>query len=190
VITYRKHAFILLKNSWYLWLLFILLIVAFFGRLVALIPWPDLTILAFLLGINVLALAYAFADWANDRFQVTDQQVLDLDRKPFGRETKRSALLENILSLDYRRENIIQRLFNYGTVAINVGDTQLDFEHVARPISVQNEIFERYNAAIREKELAESRRRRDDMVEFLAAYHEENKSDFVPPDEDLTQTLE
>jgi hypothetical protein len=190
VITYRKHAFILFKNSWYLWLFFVLFLVAFFARMVGLIPWPNLGVLALLVGMNVLALAYAFADWANDRFQVTDTQVLDLDRKPFGRETKRSALLENILSLDYRRENIIQRIFNYGTVAINVGDTQLDFEHVARPISVQNEIFERYNAAIREKELAESRRRRDDMVEFLAAYHEENKTDFVPPDEDLTQTLE
>lgn len=190
VITYRKHVFILLKNSWWLWLLFVLLMVAFFARMVALIPWPDLGILALALGADVLGLAYAFADWANDRFQITDKQVLDLDRKPFGRETKRSALLENILSLDYRRENIIQRIFNFGTVAINVGDTQLDFEYVARPVSVQNEIFERYNAVIRENELSESRRRRDDMVEFLAAYHEENKTDFVPPDEEQTQTLE
>jgi len=190
VITYRKHPFILLKNSWWLWLAFILLMIAFFARMVALISWPNLGTIAILLGVNLLGLAYAFADWANDRFQITDKQVLDLDRKPFGRETKRSALLENILSLDYRRENIIQRLFDFGTVAINVGDTQLDFEFVARPISVQNEIFERYNAAIRENELAESRRRRDDMVEFLAAYHEENKSDFIPPDEDLTQTLD
>ncbi len=190
VITYRKHPFILLKNSWWLWSLFILLLVAFFGRMVALISWPNLGVLALLLGVNVLGLAYAFADWANDRFQITDNQVLDLDRKPFGRETKRSALLENILSLDYRRANIIQRIFDFGTVAINVGDTQLDFEFVARPISVQNEIFERYNAVIREKEQAESRRRRDDMVEFLAAYHEENKTDLTPPDEDQTQLIE
>ena len=189
VITYRKHPFILLKNSWWLWLLFVSLLVGFFARMVALISWPSLEILVLSLGVNLLGLAYAFADWANDRFQITDQQVLDLDKKPFGRETKRSALLANILSLDYRRENIIQRMFNYGTVAINVGDTQLDFEHVSRPVSVQNEIFERYNAVIRENELAESRRRRDDMVEFLAAYHEENKNNFVPPDEEQTQTL-
>ena len=190
VITYRKHVFILLKNSWWLWLLFIVLLVAFFARVVTLISWPNLGVLALLLGINVLALAYAFADWANDRFQITDKLLLDLDRKPFGRETKRSALLENILSLDYSRENIIQRIFDFGTVAVNVGDTQLDFEYVARPISVQNEIFERYNAVIRENELAESRRRRDDMVEFLAAYHEENKTDLIPPDEEETQALE
>lgn len=189
VITYRKHIFILFKNSWWLWLLFVILLISFFARLVQLIPIPSLSLLGILLTVNVLALAYAFADWANDRFQITDKQVIDLDRKPFGRETKRSALLENILSLDYTRENIIQRLFDFGTVAINVGDIQLDFEHVAQPISVQNEVFERYNAAIKDNELAESRRRRDDMVEFLAAYHEESSNEIEPPDDDETIQL-
>ena len=189
VINYRKHIFILFKNSWWLWLLFVLLLVSFFARLVQLIPIPSFSLLGILLTVNVLALAYAFADWANDRFQITDKQVIDLDRKPFGRETKRSALLENILSLDYSRENIIQRIFDFGTVAINVGDIQLDFEHVAQPISVQNEVFERYNAVIKENERGESRRRRDDMVEFLAAYHEENNDEVEPLDGDETILL-
>ncbi len=189
IITYRKHIFILFRNSWWLWLLFILLLGSFFARLVQLIPIPSLSVLSILLAVNVLALAYAFADWANDRFQITDKQVIDLDRKPFGRETKRSALLENILSLDYRRENIIQRIFDFGTVAINIGDIQLDFEHVAQPISVQNELFERYNAVIKDNERDESRRRRDDMVEFLAAYHEESTDEVEPLDGDETITL-
>jgi len=189
VITYRKHIFILFKNSWWLWLLFVLLLVSFFARLVHLIQIPSINLLAILLTVNVLGLAYAFADWANDRFQITSKHVIDLDRKPFGRETKRSALLENILSLDYSRENIIQRLFDFGTVAINVGDIQLDFEHVAQPITVQNEVFERYNAAIKDNELAESRRRRDDMVEFLAAYHEESSDDMETLDDDETIQL-
>jgi len=189
VITYRKHIFVLFKNSWWLWLFFVILLVSFFARLVQLIPIPSLSLLGILLTVNVLALAYAFADWANDRFQITDKLVIDLDRKPFGRETKRSALLENILSLDYSRENIIQRLFDFGTVAINVGDIQLDFENVAQPISVQNEVFEHYNAAIKDNELAESRRRRYDMVEFLAAYHEESSDEIGPLDDDETIQL-
>lgn len=189
VITYRKHAFILLRNSWWLWLLFLASLIALFARMVNLISWPGLGALALGVGLSVLGLAYAFADWANDLFQITDKQVIDLDRKPFGRETKRSALLENILSLDYRRENIIQRAFDFGTVAINVGDIQLDFEYVAQPVAVQNEIFERYNAVIKEKELEEARRRRDDMVEFLAAYHQENQPDDTPVDGEETQAL-
>jgi hypothetical protein len=184
IITYRKHVFILLRNSWWLWLLFISLIIAFFARLVKLLSYPSLTVIAILLGITLAALAYVFADWANDRFQITSTHIVDLDRKPFGRETKRSALLENVLSLDYKRENILQRLFNYGTVAINVGDIQLDFEHVAQPISVQNEIFERYNAAVKHKEMEEAQKRRDDMVEFLAAYHEESTGETANPGQD------
>jgi hypothetical protein len=174
----------LIKTSWWLWLLFILLLIAFFARLVNLISYPSPALLGILLFLAFSGLAYAFADWANDRFQITDKQIIDLDRKPFGRETKRSALLENILSLDYRRENIIQRLFDYGTVAINVGDIQLDFEFVAQPVTVQNEIFERYNAVIKQKEIEESQRRRDDMVEFLAAYHEENTTEAPSSDDE------
>jgi uncharacterized membrane protein YdbT with pleckstrin-like domain len=184
VINYRKHVFILLKNSWWLWVFFIMSLIAFFARMVQLITSPSLTMLGVILLLPLSGLAYTFADWANDRFQITDKQVIDLDRKPFGRETKRSALLENILSLDYRRENIIQRFFDFGTVAINVGDIQLDFEYVAHPVTVQNEIFERYNNVIKQKEDLDAQRRRDDMVEFLAAYHQESTGDSLLPDEE------
>lgn len=125
---------------------------------------------------DLFILGYIFVDWANDRFQITDRHIIDLDRKPFGRETKRSALLENVLSLDYERKNITQRLFNFGTVAINVGDIQLDFENVANPQLVQREIFDHYNSAVKKKEIKEADQRREDMVEFLAAYHQESSS--------------
>ena len=183
VITYRKHKFILLKHSWWLLLLLVLLISAFFARLINLLTFPSLPWIALLIAVSLLGLGYVFANWANDRFQITEKQIIDLDRTPLGRETKRSALLENILSLDYQRKNILQRLFDFGTVAINVGDIQLDFENVARPKAVQNEIFERYNTAIKEKEREEAQRRRDDMVEFLAAYHQENQPDAGAQDE-------
>ncbi len=182
VINYRKHIFVLIRNSWWLLLAFIGLGVSFFARLVELLPYPSLPVILIMLAVNLAALGYVFADWANDRFQITDKHIIDLDRKPFGRETKRSALLENILSLDYKRENIIQRLFDYGTVAINIGDIQLDFEYVAHPISVQNEIFERYNTVVKQKELEDAHRRRDDMVEFLAAYHEESTGKTPDPE--------
>ena len=182
VINYRKHIFVLIRNSWWLLLAFAGLGISFFARFVGLLTYPSLPLILILFAVNLAALGYVFADWANDRFQITDKYIIDLDRKPFGRETKRSALLENVLSLDYKRENIIQRLFDFGTVVINVGDIQLDFEHVAHPISVQKEIFERYNSAVKQKELEDAHRRRDDMVEFLAAYHEESTDETPDPE--------
>ena len=182
VINYRKHIFVLIRNSWWLLLAFAGLGISFFARLVGLLTYPSLPLILILFAVDLAALGYVFADWANDRFQITDKYIIDLDRKPFGRETKRSALLENVLSLDYKRENIIQRLFDFGTVVINVGDIQLDFEHVAHPINVQNEIFERYNSAVKQKELDDAHHRRDDMVEFLAAYHEESTDETPDPE--------
>jgi len=182
VITYRKHKFVLLKNAWWAVLLAGGLMVLFFARLVNLVDWPDLTWITLLLVLDGIILGYIFVDWANDRFQITDKHIIDLDRKPLGRETKRSALLENVLSLDYERKNITQRVFDFGTVAINVGDIQLDFENVAHPQQVQREIFEHFNAAVKERELAEAERRREDMVEFLAAYHQESSAHTGGPD--------
>jgi hypothetical protein len=184
VITYRKHKFILLKNAWWAVLLAGGLVVLFFARLVNLVDWPSLPWIAVLLALDGIILGYVFVDWANDRFQITDKHIIDLDRKPLGRETKRSALLENVLSLDYERKNITQRLFDFGTVAINVGDIQLDFENVARPQQVQREIFDHFNAAVKQRELAEAERRREDMVEFLAAYHQESSPQTGGPDSD------
>lgn len=190
VITYRKHKFVLLLKSWWLVLTFVGLVTAFFARLVNLISAPTLTLIAVTASFNLLILLYIFADWANDRFQLTRKQVIDIDRKPLGQETKRSALLENILSLDYKRKNVIQRLFNFGTVAINVGDIQLDFENVAKPKRVQNEIFEFYDAALKRKEREQAQRHREDMVEFLAAYHRQQQHSGQSPDEENPTTEE
>lgn len=45
----------------------------------------------FLVFIAVGALVYQYIDWRNDLFQLTANQVIDVDRKPFGRESRRSA---------------------------------------------------------------------------------------------------
>jgi hypothetical protein len=124
---------------------------------------------------TLIVIGYKTLDWANDRYQLTEKEIVDLDKKPLGEETRRSAPLENILSLDYKRVNIIQRTLNFGTVIINVGDARFDFEMVVNPSMVQREIFEHYYAAKQKKGEEEAQRRREDMVEFLAIYHEEKK---------------
>ncbi len=178
VITYRKHIFILFKQTWFFLLMFIILIslfIIFFSLSSAFLG----RVLLFTIGAGILFvfgnLWYRYMDWKNDLFQITDKEITDVDKKPFGEATKRSAPLENILSLDYKRANIIQRIFNFGTVAINVGNSQLDFENVARPDAVQTELFEHYYAALRRKKEKEAQRYRDDVVEFLEIYHKENK---------------
>jgi len=85
------------------------------------IPYQLGVMMGFLLTVFMLCwLIYRYIDWRDDVFQLTPTQVIDIDRKPFGRLSRRSAPLENILSIEYERKGIFQMLFNFGTVYITV----------------------------------------------------------------------
>jgi len=53
-------------------------------------------------------LVWEYVDWKNDIFMITSDEIFDIDRKPFGKEEKRAAQIENILSTSYLREGSSQ----------------------------------------------------------------------------------
>ncbi len=133
VITYRKHWLVLLGKTWQPLLVFFLL---FSGTIYLL--WTGvmnsvLSGITLFLFLGILYLAaflwwgYNYWDWSDDIYQLTAEQILDIERKPLGAEDKKTAPLESILSLEHTRDGIIQLLFNYGNVIINVGQTRFDF---------------------------------------------------------------
>jgi hypothetical protein len=120
---------------------------------------------------------YEYTDWKNDTFLVTDDEIHDIDRKPFGKEERRSAQIENILSTAYKRDGLIAYLFNYGTVNISVGGTNMAFEDVMDPASVQADINRRRAARIAKKNEDAGKEDRDRFATWLAAYHQ-NRNEF------------
>jgi len=177
-ITYRKHIFVLIKNIWlpalvclffvlgmglraYAWfrsgmtnvdILFLLLFLAFFYPL-----WR---------------LIYQYLDWSNDIFLVTEDQIIDIDKKPFGTEERKAAPLENILATASERLGIIGHIFNYGTVYITVGGSKLAFEDVYNPAAVQQDIDNRRIARKNKQEEGRAAAERERMADWLASYHE------------------
>ena len=53
-----------------------------------------------------------YVDWSNDIFQVTPDQIMDIDKTPLGQVTSDIAALENILSIEHKRIGILQLFFN------------------------------------------------------------------------------
>jgi hypothetical protein len=175
VTTYRKHIYILVRNS-------PLPIPALIGGGVGwyLLLGGNLTtglILVGLLFVLVIALwwIYMYVDWANDLYLVTTDQVVDIYRKPLGQEVRKSAPLENILSVQYKRQGITGLIFNFGTVFISVGDIQLDFIDVFNPPMVQQEITNRMTQRIAKKKEADTAEERKRMTDWLNAYHDVEK---------------
>jgi hypothetical protein len=136
-------------------------------------------LLAFLIIVLIGAFlwwVYQYWDWSNDIFQVTQDQIFDIDRKPLGREEKKSAPLDNILSTEADRRGLLQIIFNYGNVYISVGKTQMDFFDVYNPSGVQQDIDNRRMARIERKNQAEVLTERERLAEFFAMYHQTSEA--------------
>ncbi len=185
-ITYRKHWFVLIKQTWEPTLLIILLIGGMLARAYTLWQTPNealITLNPFHVDTIELVLPvlmvplflwwiYQYIDWRNDIFQVTPDQIIDIDKKPFGTEERRAAPLENILSTEAERVGLTGYLFNYGTVYITVGGTHLDFRDVLDPPAVQADIDRRRDARVARKREAEAAGERERMSDWLVAYYE------------------
>ena len=114
---------------------------------------------------------YRVLDWSNDQFIVNAEQIIDLDKKPFGTETRNAAQLENILGTEYQRIGILGNIFNFGTVYITVGGTKFAFEDVLDPAAVQSDINRRFAARKARGEQQQIAKERERMAEWLATYH-------------------
>ncbi|GAB4398432.1 MAG: hypothetical protein OHK0031_18080 [Anaerolineales bacterium] len=174
VITYRKHPYVLFRDTLpqILAILALLLIVPV-GKMF--FPWNvqfwQLAILGFLLAAAIAWWAYGYVDWANDLYQVTPEQIVDLYREPFGKEDRKSAPLESILSINYERNGVLGMFLNFGTVYIQVGGAKFDFEDVMNPPGVQQDIASRVFARQQKKRESDAAGERERMIEWMAWYH-------------------
>ncbi|MEW6568144.1 MAG: hypothetical protein AB1449_08260, partial [Chloroflexota bacterium] len=174
VITYRKHWAVLLRATFTPALL-ILVVVGMIGAgLGGLLGNPSLGSTLGLATVLVplgLWWLYQYADWANDIYQVTGDQIVAIHKKPLAREERKVAPLENILGTEVGRKGLAGLLLNFGDVIANVGTTQFIFQGVYDPSGVQQDILRALQAHLERKQQAERDQRREEMLEWLGAYH-------------------
>ncbi|MCD6577764.1 MAG: cyclic nucleotide-binding domain-containing protein [Anaerolineaceae bacterium] len=134
------------------------------------------TVFKLILLINSIILfswcAYLFSDWRNDVYIITKDQLIDINRRPFGMEEKRAAPIKNIQSIRYERNGVLGLLFNFGTVYTRIGDEEFTFDNVHRPAEVQEALFiakERFHKMVHD---AENRAQRKKAVDWIDSYHQ------------------
>lgn len=185
-ITYRKHGFVLLQQIWLPTIVLAILFSWWLIRIIYLIAQAEvlisvlngrLVVDSLLMALPVISIPflawwiYQYVDWTNDIFKVTPDQIIDIDKTPFGSEERRAAALENILSTEYQRIGLLGNIFNFGTVYISVGGAKLDFQDVFDPATVQSDIDRRRMARAAAKAAAIAAADRERMAEWIAAYH-------------------
>ena len=185
-VIYRKHWVVLVRDSLTSVAGAVGTLLLFIGRLIQLAFLPEESFISFQNGFAVDAWTLAFLiafipfagwftyglmDWSNDKFEVTNDQIIDIDRKPFGTESRNAAPLEGIMSTVYERKGLLGNVFNFGTVYITVGGSKLAFEDVMDPATVQSDIDRRRMARTAKQNEAKIAGERERMAEWLATYH-------------------
>ncbi len=183
VVTYRKHILVLARQTWKASLCILALVGLLIYEIVSVkFSFADLfsnlgaeLLLVFWFILFLFAFGwwvYEYIDWSNDIFQVTADQIMDIDKKPFGEVTSDIAALDNVLSIEYERRGLAQLIFNYGTVFITIGGgKQMAFEDVFSPSTVQQDIERRRLERIAKKEADKIKAERERMVDWFAAYY-------------------
>jgi hypothetical protein len=184
-VVYRKHWFVLIRKAWIPILGLLAIISLFIYRLYLIATTTDVLVstqngltvdawagaLFILFWIFLAWFIYDFVDWSNDRFEVTNEQIIDRYKKPLSTEIRNASQLENILGTTYERVGILGEMFNYGDVFITIGGTKLTFEDVMDPATVQSDIDRRRMAQKARKDEKDKAAKRDEMAEWLAVYH-------------------
>ncbi|HWQ04425.1 MAG TPA: cyclic nucleotide-binding domain-containing protein [Longilinea sp.] len=177
VITYRTHWFILLKKTFLPTLLHFLTLLLLIARLVNVFTLLSVkSTVFFCLGLFLvfgLWALYQYVDWRNDRYIITDRELIDIYKQPLRVENKRTAPLESVLSIDYERPNLIHLILNFGTVYIRIGEASLTFNNVFNPADVQREIFERFLSKKLNKQQQDDDENERRVSEWLEIYHQE-----------------
>lgn len=179
-IVWRKHWYILLGR----------IVGPLAGLLIALevgvgaalnlpLPWVGLlprstTIWAAIALASALALLilYHYADWRNDIYVLTEDRIIDIDKKPLMlREERREASLAMVQNVKYIIPGILSNLLNVGNVMIETAATEgeFTFDGVHDPRRVQGEIFARLEAYRQRERERERQARLEELRELLSA---------------------
>jgi uncharacterized membrane protein YdbT with pleckstrin-like domain len=185
MIVWRKHWIVLLRQMrrWLvaLFILDIVLVIYWQVPGIQILPSGVHLLIGFVLFlICVGGLIWEWMDWNNDIYAITDTQIIDSEKMPFGlRETTITAPLEQVQDVRVEVPNLINFIFDFGNVKIETaGKTaQMNFHSVRSPRQVADQIFRRLGENRVRRAESDAALRNRGFVDALISYHRLTKEE-------------
>ncbi len=184
-VTWRKHWFLLITKLFTpglvtmvsIFAIFVLLVPSsFFGIPVAFATTGSALLFA-LVPIALFGFAWSgwvYADWRNDTYVITGNEIVDTEKKPlFFAEERRTARLDDIENVKLEIPSPIHYILNFGNVELQTAatDGDLTFDYVPNPRAVSEEIRRRIDSFSRQKELQQARQRAQELPDWFETYN-------------------
>jgi CRP-like cAMP-binding protein/membrane protein YdbS with pleckstrin-like domain len=116
-------------------------------------------------------------DWRNDRYVVGDERIQLVHQRPLWLQNEDDqVLLQSVDNVVSKKKGFLQNMLDYGDVIISLiggdkGDQKI-FHQVPRPHQIQAEITRRQNRMRSRAQEAQELQRREEIAEYLQAYHQ------------------
>ncbi len=177
-VVWRKHWLVLLQRIWVPALLLLLtltlLALSLFSN--GLMPTiPSLNLVLVLFGMLAFAvLAWIYTDWHNDTYEVTRDEVADVEKRPFFfDENRRTARLLDIDNIKSEVPSTLHYIFNFGSVQLETAavEGEFIFNSVPDPSGVVAEIRRRIEDCRRREEDERARQRAQELTDWFEVYN-------------------
>ncbi len=178
-VVWRKHWLIMLRNAFLPGFILMSIIGALFGQsLIGVAAVQEfiqaLQFLLVFLGLaDLLWLVWVIEDWRNDTYELTNENIIDVAKKPFFfSENRRTARLSDIENIEINIPSPIHYLLNFGNVKLQTAATQGDFtfDWVPDPRMVAAEIQRRIEEYYQRTREAENHRRVQELPDWFDMY--------------------
>jgi hypothetical protein len=180
-IIWHKHWLNLIARTLLPFTLSLLTLAGAIAAIAGFTPFPQLAdvrapVFLVLLLLFLFAVAWFwwnYEDWQNDIYIVTDDRIIDIEKKPlFFAEERREASLAKVQNVILAIPGPVAYLLNFGDVIIQTAAETgaFTFHFVSNPREVQNEIFRRLER-YREAEAAQQgEQRQAEFLEWLSEF--------------------
>jgi uncharacterized membrane protein YdbT with pleckstrin-like domain len=183
-VIWRKHWLVLVPRLWFPLLVFLIVtILAILPPITELLGAPDeaipvlnaLTLVGVVFTLFALAqVIWVIADWRNDTYEVSNEEIVHVDRMPLGlSEDRKSANLGRIQNVSMSIPSTLHWLFNYGNVTCQTAAElgAFVFYGVPDPRRVEQEILTRMERHRRRSETDAATKRSQDLPDWFEMYN-------------------
>ncbi|MDD5605927.1 MAG: PH domain-containing protein [Patescibacteria group bacterium] len=85
---------------------------------------------------------YAYNNWLQDKFVVTDQRIVKIDQRGVFNRTVFETELNKIQNLTHSTKGMFATFFNFGTVIVQTTVGELTLDYVPNPVYIKEEIIQ------------------------------------------------
>jgi hypothetical protein len=173
VYIWHPHWFMLIRDVW-------LPLILWAASLFAAIASLSGGLLGGVFGLALLVLAtlvfgawtaWQVEDYRNDRYILTPTQVIDVNKRPFGPESRRTASLEALQNVTYKT-NLLGRIFGYGDVLLQTAGSGEDFTfHDAPRPSQLVDVITSYQVAFKRSSKIRSLEDTVKLIQYYDAHY-------------------